>query len=247
MLYAAFKTLLLPPCNAILLGLAGLWIARRRPRTGRRLAAAALLLLYAMATPLAGDIALAALQPVHVDPGAMPPAEAIVVLGGGVDQGAPEWGGDTAKWSTLARVRYGAHLARRTGLPLLVTGGSVSGRTTPEAHFMRDLLRDEFGVPVRWVEDRSRDTLGNAVETARLLRGTGVRRVLLVTHAWHVPRARLAFEYAGLDVVPAATGYSRPDPADLLAWLPSAEGLLRTTLAAHEALGYLWYMLRIHT
>ncbi|MBK7593641.1 MAG: YdcF family protein, partial [Betaproteobacteria bacterium] len=67
-------------------------------------------------------------------------AQAIVIPGGGVRRNAPEYGGDTLGRLTLERVRYGARLAKQTGLPLLVTGGSVTGNTVPEAVLMKEAL-----------------------------------------------------------------------------------------------------------
>ena len=118
-----------------------------------------------------------------------------MILGGGVRR-APEWGGDTMNRLTLERVRFGARVARLTGLPVLVSGGSTYG-ATPEAALMRDALRDEFGIEVRWVEDASRTTAENAARTASILRANGISRVVLVTHSFDVPRAACGVRSAG--------------------------------------------------
>ena len=104
---------------------------------------------------------------------------AIVVLSGGWRAGAREYGGETVSEATLVRLRYGARLQRETGLPLLVSGGGVFGDSTPEAHLGRDVLEDEFGVPVRWLEDHSRTT----AENARVSRPTLVRHQVLAKRA----------------------------------------------------------------
>ena len=129
-------------------------------------------------------------------------AQAIVILGGGTRPYAPEYGGATVGTITLERIRYGARLARATGLPVLVSGGAVRG-APPEAVLMRNVLVYEFGVPVRWLETRSRNTHENAVKSAAILKGSGIERVILVGHSFDFPRSRKEFEAAGIDVIPA--------------------------------------------
>ena len=90
---------------------------------------------------------------------------------------------------TLERVRYGARIARATDLPILVSGGAVRG-APPEALLMRNALVNEFAVPVRWMETRSRDTHENAVNSAEMLKADGVQRVILVGHSFDFPRTR---------------------------------------------------------
>ncbi len=196
-----------PPVSLVLLALLGLAIARRRRRLGHALAGASLAALLALSLPATAFWLMSRLEPPPLKPRATEGAQAVVILGGGVARGAVEWGGDTLGVFTLQRVRYGAHLAKATGLPVLVTGAAPVDDRPGEAQMMRDVLRREFGVDVRWFDDRARTTAGNAREAAALLRAGGVGRVLLVTHAFHVPRAAAAFERAGLRVVPAPTGY----------------------------------------
>ena len=99
-------------------------------------------------------------------------AQAIVILGGGMVEDAPEYGGAALGILTLQRVRYGARVARATGLPVLVSGGPTM--TLPaEALSMRDALVDEYGVAVKWVEPRSRNTHENAVDQRRSSNRTG--------------------------------------------------------------------------
>lgn len=240
------EALLVPPGVCLLLGVGGLLaLALRRRRTGAALVAASLLLLWAASTPALARWLLRTLEQQPAPRVAKPPG-AIVVLGGGSYHGAPEYGGDTVGSLTLERVRYGARLARATGLPLLVTGGDPLGAGDSEAAQMKAVLKLEFGVPVRWTEASSRTTRENALATAVLLRAQGVDCVRLVTHAWHMPRARLVFEAAGLAVHPAPTVFTLPLPeaARALQWLPDAEALRGSRLALHEWLGIAWYRLQ---
>lgn len=241
---SALKALLLPPGILVVLGLVGLWLARRHRRLGERIVALALGALYVLSTPLFAGWALGLLCPPYTDPRSARGAQAIVVLGGGSYGYAPEYGADTVNRLTLMRVRYAARLHAITGKPILVSGASASGETTAEAVQMRAILADELNVPVRWVEDRSTDTLANAVESRRILAPLGIDTVYLVTHAWHVPRARLAFEHAGFAVLPAPTEFHRIADVGVGDVLPRASALLNSYYFFHEVLGYAWYWLR---
>jgi uncharacterized SAM-binding protein YcdF (DUF218 family) len=244
---ALIKALVLPPANLLLLGMAGLALRRRSPRASFVLVAISLLLLYLLATPIVSALCLSLLEAPYVDPLGRP-AQAIVVLGGGSAGRAPEYGADVENHLTMARLRYAARLQRASGKPLLVSGGSVSGDTVPEARLMRVFLVDEMNVPVRWTEERSVDTFTNALESYRLLAPLGITRIYLVTHAWHMPRARLAFQHAGFTVVPAPTGFTRPEPTRpprVRDFVPRASALTNSYYFWHEVLGYVVYSVRI--
>ena len=102
---------------------------------------------------------------------------------------------------------------------------------------MAESLTKEFGVPVRWRETTSRDTAENANLSAPVLQAAGVRRIALVSHAWHLPRAAPLFERAGLQVVPAPTAFTAWPESALLGLLPSAGGMEASYWACHEWLG----------
>jgi uncharacterized SAM-binding protein YcdF (DUF218 family) len=197
-----------PPTSLILLGLLGLGLRRSRPAIGNALTGFSLVALLLLSLPLTAYSLMSWLEgPPLADARAVDDAQAIVILAGGVARGAAEWGGDTISLFTLQRVRYGAWLGKHTQLPLLVTGAAPQEGRPGEAAMMRDVLRNEFGVAVRWFDDQARTTAGNAREAASLLRAAGIHRIVLVTSAFHMSRARRAFERAGLRVVAAPTGY----------------------------------------
>ena len=102
----------------------------------------------------------------------------------------------------------------------------------------------ELGASVKWVEGESNNTAENALLSARMLKASGVPRIYLVTHAWHMPRAKAAFERAGLQVIPAATAYSARLPLRLPAFVPSAQALLDSSYFFHEIVGTVWYRLK---
>lgn len=214
-------------------------------RTGRALLVMAALGVYTLATPWVAGYMVRAAAGGHAD-GAIEAAEpqAIVVLSAGLRRQAQEYGGDTVDALTLERLRYAARLHRRTGLPLAVTGGRPDYADSTLAEVMRHSLEEDFGVPVRWFEDRAGNTAENALNTAMLLRPSGIDTIFLVTHAMHMPRSRAAFERVGFVVVPAATVLPSEraglSPEDLL---PQTRSLAASAYALHEMIGGIWYRL----
>jgi uncharacterized SAM-binding protein YcdF (DUF218 family) len=196
------------------------------------------LLLWALSSSVVGHALLSALEAPPADLEKLKSAQAIVVIGGGVVADSPEYGKTVLGGESLRRVRYAAYLARALNLPVLASSGNPYG--PPEAPAMADALR-ELGVQPRWIESASRTTAENAVESAKLL---GERkRIALVTTAWHMPRARRAFQAAGFEVLPAPTAYIGRVESTLLGFLPSAEGLQHSRIALREYLGMAYYRL----
>jgi uncharacterized SAM-binding protein YcdF (DUF218 family) len=238
--------LILPPLGPLLLVAAGLLLWPRRPRLGRTLAWSGVALTLLLITPYTVGLLAEPLERIPLPDGAaLRQAQAIVILGGGRSRNAPEYGGETVNRLTLERLRYGVRLARAGDLPVLVSGGAPSGGT-PEALLMRDALERDFALRVRWTESASRDTAENANFSARILRGEGVTRVLLVTHALHMRRARDEFEANGLQVIPAPTGFvhGKGGSEAFFGALPSASSAYAGWLASHEWLGNLFASLR---
>lgn len=233
-LKALIKTLVLPPTGLLLLAAVGLAVGRRYPRMGRALAAVGVAGLLALSIPVVAEFLVGFVDTsVPFELEAARTAKAVVILGGGRRRDAPEYGGDTMATLTLERVRYGARVARLTGLPVLVSGGSVLGGK-PEARIMADALERELGVPVRWIESRSRTTHDNAVLSADLLKREGIDRIVLVTHVFDTRRAIAEFEAQGLSVVVAPTGGHGTGENTIFDYLPSMGGLSRSYYATYE-------------
>jgi uncharacterized SAM-binding protein YcdF (DUF218 family) len=246
MLKAALVVLVLPPVNLALLALAGLIVARFRRRLGIGIASVAVLGLvllswHAVTTPM-----LRALETdLPLTPRTNVPPSVIVVLSGD-SQGSPSVpGGYAVGVLTLQRLRVAAALHRRTGLPILVTGGPVPREAPPLADLMVRSLREDFrvGTP-RFVERKAGDTWENAVFSAEILREAGIGSVYLVTSAWHMRRSVVAFEAAGLLVTAAPTPLTRAlelTPSD---FIPTIHSWVSVYFAAHEWVGLLWYRWR---
>ena len=235
--------LLLPPGVLIIVGLIGLSLVRSRVRIGAGLALFAFVALYLLSMPIVSRLLIQSLQTPYADPAKEQGPGAIVVLTGGVYPQAPEYGGDTASGASLERARYAAHLHRRTGKPILVTGGNPIGAQTSEAEQMKTALR-EFGVTTKWVETASNNTFESARLTREMLKKAGVQSVYLVTHAWHMPRAKMAFERAGLHVIPAPMSIKGDTSVPLLAFFPSLQALGESSHFFHEVVGMAWYRLK---
>ena len=169
---------------------------------------------------------------------------AIVVLGGGMEQFAPEYRTSSLQYRSLERLRYGVWLSRETGWPVAFSGGAGWGQPdgATEAQVAQRIASQEFGRPLKWVEDGSRDTRENAARTIALLRPHGVKRILLVTHHWHMPRSMRAFEEAAggdIRIEAAPMGLARHTELPVLRWLPSGEGLIAMRVVLREWMGQL--------
>lgn len=245
--------LLLPPVPFIAMVLIGAMMLRSRPQRGWTLVLTGCVALWLSSTSLVG----AALIRVLTRP---PPAltssaiadlkqvaaaskTVIVVLGGGLEVYAAEFGMSNLAPFSMERLRYGVWLAKATGLPLAFSGGLGYGLPDgpSEAEIATRIAATEFNRPLRWAESRSRDTSENGQFTVALLRPAGIERIVLVTHNFHMRRAMGDFERAAqragikLSILPAPMGLGRASDG----WLPSTTGFAQTRLALHEWLGRL--------
>ncbi len=148
-------------------------------------------------------------------------AQAIVIVGGGV-----EW----------VRAQYGAELQSRSGLPILVAGGNPSGAGS-EAENMKKVIEQTYQGSVRWVESASINTADNARLAAKLLHHFSITRIALVTDPWHMPRATLLFKRQGLQVYQAPVVLPGDKPEGRSALLPSLSALKLSLRAVREWLG----------
>lgn len=243
------KQLLLPPGGLLLLLLLAWWWRARRPRLALACAVLGFGGLWLLSLPALVELGARALErePALVRsewPGLAQRAEAIVVLGGGREVADPGWGGDQPSLMAMERARFAARLHKASGLPLLVSGGLHYGAPPSEAALFTEVLGEDFGVPVRWQEGASRTTWENATLSAPLLRAAGVQRIVLVTQAWHMARARWCFERQGFEVIPAPMGFlgvanARPWGG----WLPEAMAVWQSGQLLNEAVGQLAYPL----
>jgi uncharacterized SAM-binding protein YcdF (DUF218 family) len=245
---AALKLAFLPPGILLLLLLVGWLFARRF--FGRLLLFIGIALFYGLSTPIAVDWLASQLESMpakNADELKRARADAILVFLAGASENNPEWGGGDALSSTsLARLDYALAIHRETGLPILLSGGSPFDKTRPVAALGAEWLQQRVGITPAAIDTASHDTWENAQQSRELLEQLGYTRVILVTHASHMPRSRLSARAAGLDVVPAPFGFIHTPPEYREAWeledyLPKPGRLLDSYRVLHEILGLLWY------
>lgn len=249
------EILIMPPTSlylGVLFGLCIRTIAGRK-QGGRRLfrhigsilAATSAATLVALSIPQVSWWLLDSLQTSEAIPPAAQTidADAILILSADVDCDPAEYGPDQAGPISLQRCRYAAALSKRTGVPIIVSGGVLRPDRRAVAEVLRDFIQDELHVPVRWTECRSLTTRQNARFSAEILKAEGITKVAVVTHAWHMPRAIMVCEAAGLEVLPAPTAAATPPHNTRAALVPRARSFRDSSWALHEWAGRLWYRL----
>jgi uncharacterized SAM-binding protein YcdF (DUF218 family) len=240
-------TFLALPLGLIALLLLAALLSRKRWPVG-----AALLLLYLLAIPFTSDRLIGALEDRYPRLAVQecPPAEAILVLGGAVSdlgKSAPEW------TEAVDRFEQGVLLQRAGKAPRLIFGGgplSWIGKNYTEGDAMAAAAVGH-GVPaeaIRVVRDAD-NTAGEALGVAKLAREEGFQKIILVTSAFHMPRAALLVRRHGLDVIPFPVDYQaiKRRPVTVLSFLPQGTALLNSEAAFKEFYGLVYYRLRPHT
>lgn len=243
---AFIKTLILPPTLNFIFIATGLCFKRKKVLSRLFLYSGSLLLVL-FCIPSFSNLLLKSLEkyPALNPPVIVNNEQAIVVLSGGSYPDAKEYAKDIDGFITLQRNHYASFLQKQTGLPVLVTGGNVELGDNTEASVMTDTLQNSFDVPVRWQEDKARNTAENAIYSADILKENNIDTIFLVTHAWHMTRSVMMFEREGIKVIPAPTIFvSDENYFSFLNYIPSASALYRTRIALHEYIGILWYKLR---
>jgi len=242
-------SLLMPPGILLLLVAAGgLSVFLGRRRLGLALLVATLVLGWGLSSATVADLLIHPLETGYAPFSKAPGATGIVALGGGMAGASPEYGGlSILSPESLQRCLYAGELALRLDLPLIYSSGNPLSPGTQEADAQAAVrLWRSMGVPARSirVEAGSRDTWENAQFT-KALAGSGP--FIVVTSAWHMPRAMLAFARAGATAVAAPTAYrSKSRPFVAYDLLPNPESMLVSAFAVHEYVGLAWYRLTKH-
>ncbi len=233
-------------------------LATRRPRLQRVALLLALGVLLVGGNRWVADGLLRSLEWRYIPQGEIPKADVIVLLGGGTQPA--DYPRPTVEFSSAGdRVFYAAHLYHQGKAEhILVSGGSIEWLHAP-ANPALDIasLLEALQVPkdAIWLETTSRNTFENAANSWKFLQPRGIRRIILVTSAAHMPRSVALFESQGFEVIPAPTDYrvTQADwdamknaslPTQLIHLFPSADNLAQTTNALKEYFGLFIYRLR---
>ena len=242
---------ILQPSSVLLIAVAGaawsLWAGRQRGARG--CLAVAIGMGLAALSPLPNVLVLPLEERFQRADLAAGPIAGIVVLGGGEDaevalsrkaHGLNEAGERITEAVALARVLPKARIVFTGGSGFLFPGGALEGDA------VRQMLLG-MGVEASHltIEDRSRDTWENAVFTKAMVAPVAGERWLLVTSAWHMPRAMGVFRKAGFAVEPWPVDYRTTGWRDAATFFGSpAEGLRRLDLVAKEYAGLVAYWLK---
>lgn len=239
--------ILIPPVNLVPLAIGGMVVAVWRHRLGLAITAFAVTGLFVFSLPAVSSGLMRGLEAdLPAAAGAKP--QAIVILSAEIREGQPGSvvAGIDAGPMTLERLRAGARLAKQTQLPILVSGGIGHAGWPPLAVIMAKTLQLDFGLQPKWVESLSVDTWQNALDSAAILKHDGVDSVYVVTNAWHMRRALIAFRHAGLLAVPAPDRLQAALPLEMSDFVPAPVALLASYYAVHEWIGCAVYLLRDH-
>lgn len=241
-------------CILLIGALVTVW---KRPRWSALCIGLALLILLISGNGWVATQMVHSLEQQYVPAADLPKADAIVVLGGAIrPQTAPRPWVDVTEAGD--RPIYGAQLYRQGKAPLVIlSGGRIEwqGGGPPESADMAKLV-EAFGVPAAAIlqDPTSLNTYENAVNVKKILTERGIKRVLLVTSAAHMPRSIQIFRKQGIDAVPAPTDFlvseqelqevHSTSQGRILSLLPEAENLNRLTRALKEYIGIFIYRLR---
>ncbi|NJL22179.1 MAG: YdcF family protein [Leptolyngbyaceae cyanobacterium SM1_3_5] len=241
-------------CVLMLVALVTLWW---RPRIATLSLAIALILLLVGGNGVAATYLLRSLEWQNLPSNPLPNADAIVVLGGGVKPQIPP-----RPWVDVHeagdRVLYGAQLFREGKAPFVImSGGRIDwkgGGPSESADMAKIAIA--LGVPESAIlqDPTSLNTYENAVNVRKILQERGLRRILLVTSAMHMPRSLLIFAKQGIESIAAPTDFliteqdmrelSASTESTLLNWIPDADRLQQVSRAIKEYIGIVIYRLR---
>lgn len=229
----------------------------KRPRWSALCIGLALVILLVSGNGWVATQLTYSLENQYVPTAELPKADAIVVLGGAIRPQFPP-----RPWIDVTeagdRAIYGAQLYRQGKAPVVIlSGGRIEwqGGGPPESADMAKLV-EALGVPATAIlqDPTSLNTYENAVNVKKILQQRGIKQILLVTSAAHMPRSIQIFQKQGINAIPAPTDFlvsqqelkeqQATPQGKILSALPEAENLYRLTRALKEYIGIFIYRLR---
>src|SRR5512139_2178606 len=204
----AITPFLLPPgLFIVILILWGFWLFKKSWKAGLVNIMIGIFLWCASISPVS-DVLMRGLETGLTMP-KNPSGDVIILLGGGVYDGVPDFSGEGAPSErTLERLVTAVRLQKRLQIPVIVSGGAVFPWRKVEALVDARVLED-LAIPRDKIitEDTSRDTLENARYTDEICKKYSFSHPLLVTSAYHMKRAILSFKIVRMDVTAIPSGF----------------------------------------
>ncbi len=240
MLQEIIKAWVIPPALNCVLIIGGLLIARWHKTAGRLLIVFSIGSLILLSTDyIASALENSIQKHDELSVEDLPDNEplTIVVAGSSHHERADEYGYPTPTSVSLERLHYASYLHRKTGYPVLITGG-MTKKNQIHSEILAQSFLNEFKSNTRWRETKSRTTYENAKFSAEILFPLSRKKILLVTHSYHMNRTVKSFEKAGFTVIPAPTVLPRKvGIGDWRHWVPGALGLQRSANVIYEYIG----------
>lgn len=237
-----YYSFLLPPgifiVAFVLLG----FLSRKKQKGLTAISMVFAILLYAMSIDVVGDLLIHDLEYKYTPPLEYSGDVLIMLGGGGVDK-SPNVGFQGHLGSDASnRLITIFSLYQKTGYPIILSGGTLFGLSDTEANIGKNILMS-VGVPKEkiFLEDKSSNTEQNAKYSAEIINANGFKKPILVTSAFHMPRAVREFEGNNMKVVPFPAGYrtTGETKVNILTLLPASNNLDKTALAIKEYIGIL--------
>lgn len=233
---------LLPPGIFILiLFFTGLWFLHKRERLYSIVNISLGILIWFLSITPVSDALLRGLER-GVGIPKDPKGDVIILLGGGIYEGAPDISGIGIPSETMQnRILTAARLQKKINVPIIISGGSVFGKISEAVIAKRFLI--DLGIPEEKIilEDKSIDTIENAKYSKEICDKLGFKKPIVVTIASHMPRSIMSFKKAGLEIIPAPSLFKTWE-GKRYGWnsyLPRS--MHDTSEALYEYLGLLFY------
>lgn len=232
-----------PMLSCFVLGVALVAMSYQYKRLASILIIAVIISQYLFATPLMTKLLFMVIgryPPLSLAQLKQQNPQAIIILGGGLYKGQEYNNVYQAGLSSIVRLQYGAYLANALHLDVALSGMEAD-------YGMKNTLA-QLGIQAKWSESHSFDTHQNAQLSAKLLQQQGIKKVILVTDAWHMSRAVLAFTHAGFDVIAAPTEFPEGFYQQQQQWWqPSLILYSQHIRGWTEVFGHIKYNVRYHS
>ena len=215
----------------------------------KKISLTGVIILVILSMPIVSDKLIAYLESDYelIKPSKVESADAIVVLSGMVKTIQTKNGLDYEWGEAADRIFAGIDLFKSNKAPVLIlTGGKLPWSIgVPEGEYLRDVAID-LGVPKKDIliteNVENTDQEAKAIKKILLLDNP---KVILVTSAFHMPRAQLVFEAAGINVIPFPVDFIiGAEKLTFMSFIPSAGSFSSTSFFVREMIGRTYYSLK---